>query len=258
MEHGGTSAGRIKQRGRKNVKRGHRSVERDVRRYIRLGIPERGTTDGSVTKGDGPRFAGHKKEYRNRLCDCGILTGDTLCCLVRLLLLALSFFPTVHIGYIRIEGTCSFAETLLVDFTVVDFLGDTFRFFTVFGNPVEDVVRAVVVGHPAPNVIAVAVPFRIFARGFQNIGDVASQNLVALPPTMPQPKVSEHDNNAVHLFVQVAPFIVQPVINFFRLFFIADLVGVIVQHFPLGILIILLCCFVQQVVACPNRVFHTF
>lgn len=37
----------------------HRSVERDVRRDIRQGIPERGTTDGSVTKGDGPHFTGH-------------------------------------------------------------------------------------------------------------------------------------------------------------------------------------------------------
>ena len=34
MEDGGTSAGRIKQRGRKSVKMGIRSVERNIRRDI--------------------------------------------------------------------------------------------------------------------------------------------------------------------------------------------------------------------------------
>ncbi len=49
MEYVGTSVGRIKQRDSENIKMGHRSVERDVRKDIRTG-----TTDGSVTKGDGP------------------------------------------------------------------------------------------------------------------------------------------------------------------------------------------------------------
>lgn len=114
---------------------GHRSVAGCTQGHP-AGHPGTGTTDGSVTKVDGPRFVGHKKEYRNRLCDCGILTGDTLCCLVRLLQLALPCFPAVHVGYIRIEGTCSPAEAFFVDFTVVNLIGDTFRFVTAFGDTV--------------------------------------------------------------------------------------------------------------------------
>ena len=56
MEDGGTTAGRIKQRGRKNVKMG-------IRRDIRRGISERCTSDGFVTKGDGLRSITHKEEY---------------------------------------------------------------------------------------------------------------------------------------------------------------------------------------------------
>ena len=113
----------------KNIKMGHRPVGRNVRKGIRRGIPERGTTDGSVTKGDGPRFVIHKEKYRTLFGVRYSLMSVTLCGFVRL---ALPCFPAIHVGYIRIERTCSFAETLLVDFTVVDFLGDTFRFFTVF------------------------------------------------------------------------------------------------------------------------------
>lgn len=63
MEDGETTAGKIKQRGRKNVKMGYRSVERNIRRDIRRNIPERGTSDGYVTKGDGLRFVTHEEEY---------------------------------------------------------------------------------------------------------------------------------------------------------------------------------------------------
>lgn len=72
MEYGGTSTVKIKQRESEECKKWvHRSIERNVRRDIL----ERGSTDGSVIKGNGPHFVGHKKEYRNRLCDCGILMG---------------------------------------------------------------------------------------------------------------------------------------------------------------------------------------
>lgn len=43
---------------------GIHSVERNIRRDIRRDIPERGTSDGFVTKGDGLRFITHKQEYR--------------------------------------------------------------------------------------------------------------------------------------------------------------------------------------------------
>lgn len=42
---------------------GARSVERNIRRGIRRDVPERGTTDGYVTKGNGLRFITHKEEY---------------------------------------------------------------------------------------------------------------------------------------------------------------------------------------------------
>ena len=44
---------------------------------------------------------------------CGILRAAFLCGLVRL---ALPCFPAVHGGYIRIEGTCSPAETFFVHY----------------------------------------------------------------------------------------------------------------------------------------------
>lgn len=42
---------------------GIRSVERNIRRNIRRDIPERGTSDGSVIKGDSLRLVTHKEEY---------------------------------------------------------------------------------------------------------------------------------------------------------------------------------------------------
>lgn len=62
-----------------------------------------------------------------------VFAGSILCGLVRL---ALPCFPAVHGGYIRIEGTCSPAEAFFVDFTVVNLIGDTFRFVTAFGDTV--------------------------------------------------------------------------------------------------------------------------
>ena len=88
-----------------------------------------------IIKGDGSVFQSFNKGYRNHLwrVRCGILRAAFLCGLVRL---ALPCFPAVHGGYIRIEGTCSPAETFFVDFTVVNLIGDTFRFVTVFGDTI--------------------------------------------------------------------------------------------------------------------------
>ena len=88
-----------------------------------------------IIKGDGSVFQSFNKGYRNHLwrVRCGILRAAFLCGLVRL---ALPCFPAVHGGYIRIEGTCSPAEAFFVDFTVVNLIGDTFRFVTAFGDTV--------------------------------------------------------------------------------------------------------------------------
>ena len=90
---------------------------------------------GLIIKGDGSVFQSFNKGYRNHLwrVRCGILWTAFLCSLVRL---ALPCFPAVHGGYIRIEGTCSPAEAFFVDFKVVNLIGDTFRFVTVFGDTV--------------------------------------------------------------------------------------------------------------------------
>lgn len=82
---------------------GTRSVERNIRRDIRLDIPERGMSDGFVTKGDGLRSITHKEEYHTLFCGAVFLWVNTLCCLVRLLQFALPCFPAVHVGHIGIE-----------------------------------------------------------------------------------------------------------------------------------------------------------
>lgn len=109
----------------------------DRGRYKRRILPVSGDKKGTklIIKGDGSVFQSFNKGYRNHLwrVRCGILRTAFLCGLVRL---ALPCFPAVHSGYIRIEGTCSPAEAFFVDFKVVNLIGDTFRFVTVFGDTV--------------------------------------------------------------------------------------------------------------------------
>ena len=136
-----------------------------------------------IIKGDGSVFRPSIKDTATISGGCvAVFCGQHFMRLVRL---ALPCFPAVHGGYIRIEGTCSPAETFFVDFTVVNLIGDTLRFITVFGDTIQGVVRTVMMAHPSANVIAVAVPFCIVALGFQNIGNGAAQYLIALSPAVP-------------------------------------------------------------------------
>ena len=89
---------------------------------------------GLIIKGDGSAFGHSIKDTATTSGGCiAVFVDSILCCFVRL---ALPCFPAVHGGYIRIEGSCSPAETFFVDFTVVNLIGETFRFVTAFGDTV--------------------------------------------------------------------------------------------------------------------------
>ena len=72
------------------------------------------------------------------------------------------------------------------------------------------------------DVIAVTIPIQIVTFRPQNVFNIAADNATTLMSTIPESKVSESDDAALYLNIQISPFVIQAIITFIVICLVVD------------------------------------